>query len=217
METLNYQSIPPWHSPRSRPGSLLLAILIHSFFYFGIIISSKIDFFSQTETPISSAEITYELLSEPPPPPAVVQPLKRAPEVRKEDDVKTKPDHRPKRVQDEKGPVAGTQKEVKVERTIASNTDGNAISVPYYRIKPKYPRAALLSSMEGWVLFKIDINAEGLVEHIRGIDGVNRNMFQEEARRALARWKYKPKLDKDGKPVPRIDHEVRVDFKLNDI
>ncbi|WP_371917836.1 TonB family protein, partial [Pseudomonas sp. FW305-20] len=62
---------------------------------------------------------------------------------------------------------------------------GSAVATPYYKIKPKYPRAALASGVEGWVTMKIDINEKGEVENVRVTGGEQRSMFEVEARRSV--------------------------------
>lgn len=119
-------------------------------------------------------------------------------------------------LQDEKSEVAGTQekKEEPGEGEQTRNTPQP--DVPYYKIKPKYPKAALVAGTEGWVLLEIDITESGEVENIRVLDGEQKNMFQQEARRAVEQWKYRPFVDRDGKPYRKAGHQVRVDFKLTD-
>jgi protein TonB len=63
---------------------------------------------------------------------------------------------------------------------------------------------------------KIDINEKGEVENVRVVDGDKRNLFQDEARRAVEKWKYRPFLGADSKPLRKADHQVRVDFKLSE-
>ena len=55
----------------------------------------------------------------------------------------------------------------------------------YYKIKPKYPKAALVAGEEGWVMLKVDVTESGEVENVRMVDGNKRNLSQEEARRAV--------------------------------
>jgi TonB family protein len=123
---------------------------------------------------------------------------------------------RSEELQDQQSEVAGTQE--KKEETANGNQANNTPqpTTPYYKIKPKYPKAALIAGTEGWVLLEIDVNENGEVENVRVIDGEQRNMFQSEARRAVEQWKYRPFMDRDGKPMRKADHQVRVDFKLTD-
>jgi len=123
---------------------------------------------------------------------------------------------KPQELHDDSSTVAGTQAAVKPVAAPSSEGTGDAVDTPYYKIKPKYPRAALAAGVEGFILLKIDINEQGEVENVRVVGGEQRNMFQDEARRAVEKWKYKPFVDANGKVVKKLDHQVRVDFKLQD-
>lgn len=160
-------------------------------------------------------DLGYQTFDEPPQIEKQEKLVRKAPEPVVPVKQKVIPDAGPKEIQDEKGDVAGTQKAA-AENQVASTQNGNATATPYYKIKPKYPQAALIAGTEGWVLLAIDITESGEVENVRVIDGEQRNTFGSEARRAVEKWKYKPFVDSNGTPIRKADHQVRVDFRLQD-
>jgi periplasmic protein TonB len=206
-----------WYSPKSAAGSVISAVVIHGLLYGVIVFVMGFSFLHSHEKIQDEVEIGYEVLNDVPAPTPVVQKVVRAQEPETPVDTKTPVDTTPKELQDEKSDVAGTQAAAKPQSNVGSESNGVANATPYYKIKPKYPKAALVSGVEGWILMKVDVNEKGEVENIRVVDGDKRNMFQDEARRAVEKWKYRPFLDQNGRPYRKTDHQVRVDFKLTDV
>lgn len=89
--------------------------------------------------------------------------------------------------------------------------DGEA--TPIVRIEPNFPMQALREGKEGYVKLSFSINQIGRVEDIQIIDAKPRRLFNKEAKRALKRWKYKPKMI-NGKAVKQRGLTVQLDFKL---
>lgn len=89
--------------------------------------------------------------------------------------------------------------------------DGEA--TPIVRIDPKYPVQAARDGKEGWVKLQFTINEVGGVEDIVVLEAEPKRLFDREARRALAKWKYKPKIV-DGKPQKQFNMFVQLDFTL---
>lgn len=204
-------------SPRSTSGSLLYSILTHSGLALVVVLVLGQNAHLVEQTKEETVQLNYDVFDEPPPPAPVERHVARVQPSESVKVAKSQPVESPKELQDEKGEVAGTQaKPNETAAPQASEGEGVAATTPYYRIKPKYPRAALVSGVEGWVLLQIDINEKGEVENVRVIDGVERNMFQSEARRAVEQWKYKPYVDSSGQPIRKDNRQVRIDFKLNE-
>lgn len=84
---------------------------------------------------------------------------------------------------------------------------------PIVRIEPKYPVMAARDGLEGWVQLSFEINEVGGVENIQVINAEPQRIFDREAKRALNKWKYKPKVV-NGVPQRQTGLTVQLDFKL---
>jgi len=89
--------------------------------------------------------------------------------------------------------------------------DGDA--TPIFRQEPKFPTKAARDGIEGWVQLKFDINELGNVENVSVINAQPKRIFDREARKALRKWRYNPKVV-DGKAIKQIGLTVQLDFKL---
>ena len=89
--------------------------------------------------------------------------------------------------------------------------DGDA--TPIVRIEPKYPMQAARDGKEGYVILSFSINAIGGVEDVKVIEANPKRVFDKEARRALRKWKYKPKVE-EGKALRQTGLTVQLDFKM---
>jgi protein TonB len=201
-------------SPKSSSGSFLISVGIHCAIY-GILVWLLSVHFSTPLPKEDYVDLGYQTFDEPPVPAKEIQRVVKAPDPVTPVDTKIQPDNSPKELQDEKGVVTGTQAAEKPVNT-GADTTGTANATPYYKIKPKYPQAALVSGTEGWVMLQIDITETGAVENIRVVDGEQRNLFQNEARRAVAQWKYRPFVDANGRPYRKSDYQLRVNFTLQE-
>lgn len=90
--------------------------------------------------------------------------------------------------------------------------DGEA--TPIVRIEPKYPVQAARDGKEGYVILSFTINEVGGVDDVEVIDADPKRVFDREAKRALRKWKYKPKIV-DGKTEKQFGMKVQLDFKLD--
>lgn len=93
----------------------------------------------------------------------------------------------------------------------AMQRDGEA--TPIVRIEPRYPIQAARDGKEGWVRLSFTINEVGGVEDVEVLEAEPKRIFDREAKRALRKWKYKPKIV-EGKPVKQFNMKVQLDFKL---
>ncbi|MCX6130988.1 MAG: TonB family protein [Proteobacteria bacterium] len=86
---------------------------------------------------------------------------------------------------------------------------------PLEQTKPSMPKEAALKGIEGWIKFRVDINEEGRPENITVVEAENRSVFENEARKALRKWKYAPRMV-NGQAVKVIGHLITIEFKLTD-
>jgi len=89
--------------------------------------------------------------------------------------------------------------------------DGDA--TPIIRIEPRFPIKAAREGKEGYVVLSFTINELGGVDDVQVIEAKPKRLFDKEARRALKRWKYKPKMV-DGKAEKVLNQKIRLDFNL---
>jgi protein TonB len=84
---------------------------------------------------------------------------------------------------------------------------------PIVRVEPKYPTIAARDGTEGWVKLSFSITPSGTVNNIQVLDAQPKRTFNQAARRALAKWKYKPNIQA-GKAQAQDGMMVMLNFKL---
>jgi len=84
---------------------------------------------------------------------------------------------------------------------------------PRVRIDPAYPRIAATNNIEGFVTLIYDITPMGTIENIRVVEANPRGIFERNAKRALRKWKYSPKMV-DNIPVGIFGESVTLQFRL---
>lgn len=94
---------------------------------------------------------------------------------------------------------------------LTAPTDGDVI--PLVRIPPQYPQRAASRGVNGWVQLEFTITETGGVEDIIVIAAEPTGYFERAAERALARWKYKPRII-DGRPARRYNNQVVITFEM---
>ncbi|WP_196137413.1 energy transducer TonB [Aliikangiella sp. G2MR2-5] len=90
-------------------------------------------------------------------------------------------------------------------------SDGDAI--PMVVIQPRYPRKAAMEGIEGWVRFKFTVSPDGTPKDIEVIDAKPKRVFERDARKAIYKWKFKPKIV-DGKAIEQPNMRYTMEFKL---
>jgi len=84
--------------------------------------------------------------------------------------------------------------------------------MPLVRINPDYPPRALTRGIEGWVQVRFTITATGTVRDPSVVKSSSQ-MFEEAALKAIARWRYNPKIE-NGEGVERVGMETIIRFEL---
>jgi protein TonB len=85
--------------------------------------------------------------------------------------------------------------------------------IPLVRIVPDYPPRAMSRGIEGWVIVQFTITATGAVKDAIIVDADPKKIFDDAALRAIARWRYNPKVE-DGVAVERVGVRTRLTFQL---
>jgi protein TonB len=85
--------------------------------------------------------------------------------------------------------------------------------IPLVRIAPDYPPRALSRGLEGWVQVQFTITATGMVRDPMVVNAEPRNIFDDAALRAIARWRYNPKVE-GGVAVERVGVQTIIRFQL---
>jgi protein TonB len=155
-------------------------------------------------TPPKSAAQQRQRVPPPPPPPPKAPPKQQAPEPEASNDTGGLQFNLPG------VEIAGASAGLSAPGA-GLGRDGDA--TPIVRIEPKYPIQAARDGKEGYVILSFTINEVGGVEDVKVIEAQPKRVFDKEARRALRKWKYKPKVV-DGKAQRRPGLSVQLDFTM---
>jgi protein TonB len=82
------------------------------------------------------------------------------------------------------------------------------------RVEPVYPPRALERGIEGWVGVEFTVTEVGSISEPKILRSYPSAIFNNAARRAIARWKYESKVV-DGQPVSRPGMRNRFRFELS--
>jgi protein TonB len=85
--------------------------------------------------------------------------------------------------------------------------------IPLVRINPDYPPRALSRGLEGWVQVQFTITATGTVKDAVVVNAEPKNIFDDAALKAIARWRYNPKVE-GGVAVERVGVQTVIRFQL---
>jgi protein TonB len=87
--------------------------------------------------------------------------------------------------------------------------------IPLVRINPDYPQRALSRGIEGWVQVQFTITAAGTVKDAKVVDADPKNIFDDAALKAIARWRYNPKVQ-EGVAVERVGVQTIIRFEIEE-
>jgi protein TonB len=85
--------------------------------------------------------------------------------------------------------------------------------IPLVRINPDYPPRALSRGLEGWVQVQFTITPTGTVSNAVVVNAEPKNIFDDAALKAIARWRYNPKVE-GGVAVERVGVQTIIRFQL---
>jgi protein TonB len=95
--------------------------------------------------------------------------------------------------------------------TMSAGSDRDVI--PLVRINPDYPPRALSRGLEGWVQVQFTITPTGTVSNAVVVNAEPKNIFDDAALKAIARWRYNPKVE-NGVAVERVGVQTIIRFQL---
>ena len=97
-----------------------------------------------------------------------------------------------------------------------SGSGGDGDYLPIVKVAPQYPRHAAQRGIEGYVVLEFTVTASGTVDDPRVIEADPPHVFDQAARRAALKFKYKPKIV-NGKPqaVTGVRNIIRFELEKN--
>ena len=85
--------------------------------------------------------------------------------------------------------------------------------IPLVRVPPDYPARAQSRGLEGWVQVRFTITPTGTVKDPVVVNAEPKNIFDDAALKAIARWRYNPRVE-GGVAVERVGVETIIRFQL---
>lgn len=110
--------------------------------------------------------------------------------------------------------VSGMARVIADKPTI-TGVAGTGQMIPFIKVPPQYPQAALSKGVEGYVDVMFDVTELGTTDNIRIIAYEPSSVFNRSVIKAIKNWKFKPNVA-DGVPVRTPDVRDRVRFNLEE-
>lgn len=93
-----------------------------------------------------------------------------------------------------------------------SASDGEYL--PIVKVAPQYPSRAQSRGIEGWVLLRFTVTETGAVIDPEVIDAEPAGVFDNAAKKAVLRFKYKPRvIDGVARKVPGVEHLITFELE----
>lgn len=93
-----------------------------------------------------------------------------------------------------------------------SASDGEYL--PIVKVAPQYPSRAQTRGIEGWVLLRFTVTETGAVIDPEVIDAEPAGIFDNAAKKAVMRFKYKPRVvDGVAQKVPGVEHLITFELE----
>jgi periplasmic protein TonB len=111
------------------------------------------------------------------------------------------------------GTFVHTRLDVRVAGRGAKTPGIDRDATPIVRVPPDYPPRAQARGTEGWVQIRFSVTPTGTVRDPVVIGAEPRDVFEDAALKAIARWRYNPRVDA-GVAVERVGLETVIRFEL---
>lgn len=118
-------------------------------------------------------------------------------------------------------PVSNPGPTIPIEKIPGPNTDGGfrmgdwTGTKPTITFAPQYPENCRARNAEGVVMVEFDVTADGAVVNPRVVASEN-SCLDRAALATISKWKFQPKTDGDGRPIPQRGLRQTFNFQLTD-
>ncbi len=82
--------------------------------------------------------------------------------------------------------------------------------------EPKWPLRALKKGIQGIVRVQFDIDKKGIPRNTHILESLPKDIFNRASLKAVARWRFKPKIDANGKPVHNNGLRYTMEYRFEE-
>lgn len=94
---------------------------------------------------------------------------------------------------------------------LTTHHDGPLVAM--VRVQPAYPPRAIAMNLDGWVIVRFDVTADGLVTNATAVESSHR-VFEKAAIDTVRKFRYKPRVV-DGQPQPTTGLQNLFRFEID--